>query len=318
LINKKIKKSIVIEHTPLNVGAHAIRTCWQSFGKSDKGGLQDMKLMKRVAGKLKHLSTVEHIAIIVDVSESEELQYFFERNPFSKRLEMNIFLTNLRVLVENKDVILKESPELLDEDFGFLLRDDDYTNIPSKLNHTANFNIKDKKVTLMHKSKSYNGVRSFTFFIQLVSRGFLQEHARHRPVGISVKSSRYTLKEIRQLDAFIPKWTLFKNALNEFLFNKKPNLSTDIMIKASQYIKMVKNHDVNVKSVYALNGLQQCVKAGIGNDFSKYAMPEAYLTELSWTVDSDTLNHYISLRDSTSAHWEIREIAKELKEYLDD
>ena len=44
----------LIHHTPLEVCAHAIRTCWQSFDKSDEGGDKDKALIDRVGNKYKH------------------------------------------------------------------------------------------------------------------------------------------------------------------------------------------------------------------------------------------------------------------------
>ncbi len=51
----------LIHHTPLEVCSHAIRTCWQSFEKSDDGGEKDQALIDRVVNKYKHASTIEHL-----------------------------------------------------------------------------------------------------------------------------------------------------------------------------------------------------------------------------------------------------------------
>ncbi len=48
-------------HTPLVICSDAIRTCWQSFDKSDNGGEVDRALIDRVGNKFKHASTLEHI-----------------------------------------------------------------------------------------------------------------------------------------------------------------------------------------------------------------------------------------------------------------
>ncbi|MBD3839454.1 MAG: FAD-dependent thymidylate synthase, partial [Epsilonproteobacteria bacterium] len=94
----------LLQHTPLEITAHAIRTCWQSFDKSDHGGQKDKELIDRVGNKFKHASTLEHLY--------------------------------------------------------------------------------------------------FTFYIQGVSRALLQELARHRIASLSVKSTRYTLKELKNLEVF--------------------------------------------------------------------------------------------------------------------
>lgn len=48
-------------YTPLQVCSNAIRTCWQSFDKSDNGGDKDKELIDRVGNKFKHASTLEHL-----------------------------------------------------------------------------------------------------------------------------------------------------------------------------------------------------------------------------------------------------------------
>lgn len=54
-------KITLLHNTPLNICAHAIRTCWQSFDKSDDGGEKDLTLIDRIGNKFKHASTLEHI-----------------------------------------------------------------------------------------------------------------------------------------------------------------------------------------------------------------------------------------------------------------
>ncbi|MBD3799028.1 MAG: FAD-dependent thymidylate synthase, partial [Epsilonproteobacteria bacterium] len=86
-------------YTPLVICSDAIRTCWQSFDKSDNGGEVDRALIDRVGNKFKHASTLEHIV--------------------------------------------------------------------------------------------------YNFYIKGISRALLQELARHRMASLSVKSTRYTLKELK-------------------------------------------------------------------------------------------------------------------------
>ena len=51
----------LLQNTSLEVTAHAIRTCWQSFDNSDNGGDKDKELIQRVGNKFKHSSTLEHL-----------------------------------------------------------------------------------------------------------------------------------------------------------------------------------------------------------------------------------------------------------------
>ena len=55
----------LLNYTPLQVCANAIRTCWQSFDKSDSTndicGEADKALIDRVGNQFKHASTLEHL-----------------------------------------------------------------------------------------------------------------------------------------------------------------------------------------------------------------------------------------------------------------
>lgn len=186
----------LLHNTPLDVCAHAIRTCWQSFDKSDEGGERDRALIDRVGNKYKHASTLEHLV--------------------------------------------------------------------------------------------------YTFYIQGVSRALLQELARHRLASLSVKSTRYTLKELKAVEPF---------ALDDFA-------------GASRFIVLTNNKSVDRASIAALNNLQQLLKEGISNDIAKFALPECYKTELTWTVNARSLQNFLSLRSDKGALWEIRALAKSLYQSL--
>ena len=186
----------LMHHTPLDVCAHAIRTCWQSFDKSDEGGEKDKALIDRVGNKYKHASTLEHLV--------------------------------------------------------------------------------------------------YTFYIKGVSRALLQELARHRIASLSVKSTRYTLKELK---------------------NQKP-FEEDDYAKAEEFIVLTGNKFVDTASIKALNNLQEFLKMGTSNDIAKFCLPESYKTELTWTINARSLQNFIELRSNKSALWEIRELAKSLFKHL--
>lgn len=178
----------LLQHTSLTVCAHAIRTCWQSYEKSDHGGPKDIELIDRVGNKNKHQSTLEHI--------------------------------------------------------------------------------------------------SYTFYIQGISRALLQELARHRMASLSVKSTRYTLKELK----------------NEAVFERWDE-------RAAKYLVSTGVDRVDEMSVKALENLRQLLIEGIANDRAKYALPESYKTELTWTINARSLQNFIGLRSDKSALWEIRDLS---------
>lgn len=189
----------LLNYTELNVCSHAIRTCWQSFEKSDNGGEKDKELIHRVGNKFKHASTLEHLY--------------------------------------------------------------------------------------------------YTFYIQGISRATLQELARHRIASLSVKSTRYTLKELKDEESFLP-----LNAAN--------------LARAEKFLVFTQNEAVDRTSVQALENLRFLLQENISNDFVKFAMPESYKTELTWSINARSLQNFLSLRSSKSALWEIRNLAFALFEAL--
>ncbi|WP_104721217.1 FAD-dependent thymidylate synthase [Helicobacter mesocricetorum] len=176
----------------LSICSHAIRTCWQSFEKGDKGGEKDKELIYRVGNKFKHASTLEHLY--------------------------------------------------------------------------------------------------YTFYIQDISRATLQELARHRIASLSVKSSRYTLKELKNEASFLP-------------------INSDNLKRAKKFLVFTPNDFVNEASVFALENLRNLLSQNISNDLAKFAMPESYKTELTWSINARSLQNFLALRSSKSALWEIRELA---------
>ena len=182
----------LLQHTSLEVCASAIRTCWQSFDKSDSGGEKDKELIDRVGNKFKHASTLEHLV--------------------------------------------------------------------------------------------------YTYYIKGISRALLQELARHRMASLSVKSTRYTLKELK-------KEVPFTNADCE---------------RAQKYLVMTGVEIVDDMSVKALENLRIVLSKGISNDKAKYCLPESYKTELTYTINARSLQNFITLRSDKSALWEIRDLANKL------
>jgi len=134
----------------------------------------------------------------------------------------------------------------------------------------------------------------YTFYIQGISRALLQELARHRMASLSVKSTRYTLKELKECEPF----------------------ELDDFEGASKFIVLTGNADVDSASIAALNNLQALLKKGISNDIAKYALVESYKTELTWTINARSLQNFLSLRSSKSALWEIRKLAREIFKVL--
>jgi len=126
---------------------------------------------------------------------------------------------------------------------------------------------------------------TYNFYVSDISRALLQELARHRIASLSVKSTRYTLKELKEIDTI------------------------HSMDEVEQFCVLTGDSDVDDAIAAALKNLQKLVKKGIPNDITKFALPDAYKTELTWSINMRSLQNFIRLRTDKAAMWEIRELA---------
>lgn len=150
--------------------------------------------------------------------------------------------------------------------------------------------------TLSHKSVSEHCI--YVFNIKGISRLCLQELARHRLASYSVKSTRYTLSQLAKDEHF---------SITETGMANKQNLQ-----RATKYINLTGNELVDSCAVSSLSNLQVALKDGIKNDIAKYCLPECWKVDLVWTINIRSLMNFLELRLSNSAHFEIRELAKNI------
>lgn len=156
--------------------------------------------------------------------------------------------------------------------------------LSGKVNITPTINIKKHRTV-----KKYNGmvycvnVKNNTIFVRSKGKAFwcgncLQEWSRHRIQSLSVKSSRYCLKELKTA------------SIND----------------VSKYCVLTGEPDVDRIITVAFTNLIQMVKSEYKNDIVKYCMPEAMKTEFRTTINARSLNNLLNLRSDKSALWEFR------------
>ena len=138
----------------------------------------------------------------------------------------------------------------------------------------------------------------YSFDIDGISRAVLQELARHRIASYTVKSSRYTLQELKKEISF--------DASN-------PDID---WVRASQFIVITKNDYVDYASIKALEELRVLLSMNVPNDIAKYCMPEAYKTSLVMSINARSLQNFLELRTSKHALKEIQDLAKALFEAI--
>ncbi|WP_416827321.1 FAD-dependent thymidylate synthase, partial [Helicobacter ganmani] len=86
--------------------------------------------------------------------------------------------------------------------------------------------------------------------------------------------------------------------------------------RAGKFLVFTQNKAVDKASVQALENLRLLLQENISNDLVKFAMPESYKTELTWSINARSLQNFLHLRSSKSALWEIRNLAFALFESL--
>ena len=161
---------------------------------------------------------------------------------------------------------------------------------------SRDLDLLDRVVNQYHHASIAEHI-SFNFFIDGISRACLQEVSRHRHTSLSVKSSRYTLKELKSEDSFTT------NALEG-------------RVRAEKYLFMTIDETVNRSSVLALENLRSHIQTGTSNDIAKYCMPEAFRTQLTWSINLRSLQNFLSLRTDKKALPEIQHLAKLIYEAL--
>lgn len=191
-----------------------------------------------------------------------------------------------------------------------------------------------------------------TFMALGVSRGVLQEHARHRIQSISVQSTRYTMSYI--LYAFILnkiRWGniseptamgCFNTLLEEkgmFIYNDRKliEIETDAIYRKLDWqfetigidaflelslskdnIKLFDNIRDNTvfnvrKAMELLKGNKQ--KRNVGDNF-KHIVTDNWLCDMVFTMNLRALKNYLNLRDSGAAFFQIRNLAIIMEEAL--
>lgn len=153
-----------------------------------------------------------------------------------------------------------------------------------------------EKVANQQKHSSVIEHLVYSFDIDGISRACLQELARHRIASYTVKSSRYTLDELK----------------NEIDFVEEDDINNT---RAKKYIVFTGDKLIDSHNIYCLNELRILI-LNRKNDLAKYGMIEAYKTSLVMTINARALQNFLNLRTDKKALWEIQELAKNIYEVL--
>ena len=147
-----------------------------------------------------------------------------------------------------------------------------------------------------------------------ISRACLEQLARHRLFSFTVKSTRYTLQELKNEEPFCSYRIIDKEG--------KDNLEIygtyEQKERASKYIYLTDVNSTDTKSISALELLRQEIIDGTKRDVAKYCLPECYKTSLTLTGNARVLQNFLSLRTDSHALLEIQKLAHKIYEVLPD
>jgi len=198
---------------------------------------------------------------------------------------------------------------------------------------------------------------NLTYLIKGISRGVLQEHARHRIQSISVRSTRYTLSPV--INAFVAEilvnssntcpsdWfistilaqDLFVTQDNEYnviqvvdIFNRLKYQFTQLGKEHFMHLAVAKSsldwttspiqHPQMSIEQSIFEGLQAGKrKRNVGDSF-KHIINDTWKVDMVVTMNLRALKNYLTLRDSGAAYFGIRHLAEAMKQvtpskYLD-
>ena len=181
-----------------------------------------------------------------------------------------------------------------------LLDDDLYSFRPSDCDRMIKHGTREIIHRVGNKLRHSSTLEHLNYTFELtISRAVLQEVARHRHASLSVKSTRYTLT---------------KDLAKEAMFDIDPRNRE----RVSKYCVLTGDKLTDEAIVTALEALRKMVVSEdkITNDKMKFALPEAFKTKLTWTINARSLQNFLKLRSSKQALWEIQELARDVFEAI--
>ena len=233
------------------------------------------------------------------------------------------------------------------EHFSIRKLDSDFDNNINRVHSIEHSNLLDDLAwTYFHHSILEHV--NLTYLIKGTSRGVLQEHARHRIQAISVRSTRYTMSSV--INAFIASQLLdwnsdfnfFEVQINKLDMFVVSNTRADIYfmfqrlneqrlsLGTSAFIDLcLSKSNLNVFSSHENSSAIEMYKAlengkkkrNVGDSF-KHIVTDNWKVDMVVTFNLRSLKNYFTLRDSGAAYFQIRNLAKAMKDvtpkkYLD-
>ncbi|MBO7044648.1 FAD-dependent thymidylate synthase [bacterium] len=176
----------------------------------------------------------------------------------------------------------------------------------------------------------------FNFNIDGISRLCLQELARHRIASFTVESTRYTLhKMLKEFEPYMKDDGNIKylsvdidenkveiiSLVNKYFVNPYEITNTayiaDIVLQDLYYSNMFSqitclyNSYEYLKEMTRIKHIEERAE-----DYLKYSLLESKRTSLAFSINLRSFRNFLKLRNSKSAHFEIRKLAKMMKDEI--
>ncbi len=182
---------------------------------------------------------------------------------------------------------------------------------------------------------------TLSYLVEGISRGVLQEHARHRLQAISVRSTRYTMSSV--INAFIASTTLGVGSQKSFEFFLEKLLDLNLFVIADKEYLAIEIRAIYDKLVFQykrdsdfiLNAVAKSSlpfieeykesaeklfralesgkrKRNVGDAF-KHIVTDNWKVDMVVTFNIRSLKNYFDLRDSGAAWFQIQWLAQEMK-----
>jgi thymidylate synthase (FAD) len=262
---------------------------------------------------------------------------------FAGRTAYNSFDKSENSAIKDLDVLLTEN-EIKGVDLDVSIK---------KVNAVEHSNLLDS-LAWVHHHHSVLEQCELWFSVKGTSRGVLQEHSRHRHQELTVQSTRYTMSSV--INAFIASYTRYNSTSTitaKGMFNKLV-IELNMFVIADKYMIEIESNSMYDKLLYQLrvlgedkfielatsknmreNGsldlettidifdaLEQSKQVrNIGDNF-KHIVTDNWKVDMVFKMNLRSLKNYLTLRDSGSAYFLMKELAIAIKEatpknYLD-
>lgn len=133
---------------------------------------------------------------------------------------------------------------------------------------------------------------SITFHIEGISRSCMAQLTRHRHASFCVESQRYNRYDLSGDDWYVVPPEIENSDMERKAFRFVVNECADM------YMAMLNE--------------------GIKPEDARYLLPEATKTNLVMTCNVRELFHILDMREDKAAQWEIRDLAKAMREACED